>query len=483
MNETIPHWLSKQADTNPNHVALELYDGRTFTFRQLKEKSESYARKLARLGVNSGDKIAFLSPNSVEMVIAIHAASYLGAVIVFLNTRLTKHELTYQLTHSDATYLLSTKELLAGKGLTFNNCFTFSELGKLEEKAVPLADEINLTQPFTMMYTSGTTGAPKAVVHTYGNHFWSAISSALNLGIHKDDKWLLPLPIFHVGGFSILMRSVIYGMTVFLMEKYDRDELLHAIQQKRITIASLVTVMLSDVVASLADNALSKHVRCILLGGGAVPEPLLQKVKEKNIPLFLSYGMTETSSQIVTLSKASIHEKLGSAGKPLLSASVKIINRDENGIGEISVKGPMVFHGYYKQDEVNEEVFDNGWFRTGDLGYTDEDGFLYVVDRRKDLIISGGENIYPSEIENVLLNHPCIKEVAVVAKKDERWGQVPVAFIVVNEAISKEDVIEFARRSLANYKLPKKIFFKNALPRTASNKIIRFKLQQEADQS
>lgn len=481
MTQKIPHWLTKQADVNPNHIALEFVDGHSYTFAELKQLSEIFARKLANIGVKKGTKIAILSANSLDMVLAIHAASFLNAVIILLNIRLTEHELRYQLEHAEAELLITTQALLSEKALDFTPTYLFSDIHAQKEKKVALANEIALDDAFTMMFTSGTTGKPKAVVHTYGNHWWSALSSALNLGVHKDDKWLLVLPLFHVGGLSILFRSVIYGMTVFFLEKYDRKHLAIVMQQNDITIASLVTIMLRDLLAELGVKPFPKRVRCILLGGGGVPAPLLKEVAAKKVPLFLSYGMTETSSQIVTLSKAYIHEKLGSAGKPLLTASVKIVNADEDGIGEIAVKGPMVFHGYYKQPEVNKQVFTDGWFHTGDLGYLDEDGFLYVVDRRKDLIISGGENIYPSEIENVLLAHPKVLDVAVVAKRDERWGQVPVAFVVAKETVKETELITFAEQSLARFKIPKQIIFTDSLPRNAANKIMRYQLQLELE--
>ncbi len=199
-----------------------------------------------------------------------------------------------------------------------------------------------------MMFTSGTTGNPKAVVHTYGNHYWSAVSSALNLDLHEDDKWLLTLPTFHIGGFSILMKSVVYGMSVYFMGKYERHVLHDALVEIGVTIASIVTLMLKDVLADIGQAQFLLSVRCILLGGGSVPKNLLDIVEEKQVPLFQSYGRTETSSQIVTLSKEDVSRKLGSAGKPLFPADVKISNENEAGIGEIIVKGPMIMNGYFK---------------------------------------------------------------------------------------------------------------------------------------
>lgn len=238
--------------------------------------------------------------------------------------------------------------------------------------------------------------------------------------------------------------------------------------------------MLRDFLEALGESELPDHVRCLLLGGGAVPEPLLEKVSVKQLPLFQSYGMTETSSQIVTLSANDALDKIGSSGKPLFPASLKILEPQKDGIGEIAVQGPMVMRGYDQNEAANKASFENGWFKTGDLGYTDSEGFLYVVERRTDLIISGGENIYPSEIENVLLDMVGIREAAVVGRHDSKWGQVPIAFIVTKDVVlSEQEIMGQAKERLASYKVPKKVYSIDALPRNASNKIMRHQLQEK----
>lgn len=477
MTETIiPHWLTKQAALSPEKTALETMDGRQLSFKELKETSTHFAYKLASTGVEPGDRVAMLSENCVDMVIAIHALSYLQAVAVFINTKLTSKEINYQLKASQSMLLLQTKAMQEEKQIEFSDVYTYEEIWQEGAAVVELAEEISLDMPFTMMFTSGTTGNPKAVLHTYGNHWWSAIGSALNLGLDKQDKWLLPLPMFHVGGLSILIRSVVYGMEIYLLEKYTPEHLLQAFTEKRVTIASIVTVMLRDLLQELEGAALPDHVRCLLLGGGAVPAPLLQQVKKHQLPLFQSYGMTETSSQIVTLSEEDSLRKIGSSGKALFPASVHIKNPDDSGVGEIAVKGPMVFHGYDHQPEATAESFSDGWFKTGDLGYKDSEGFLFVMERRTDLIISGGENIYPSEIENVLLAMQGVEEAAVVGESDDKWGQVPAAFIVASLPLKETEMIERLKQELAAFKVPKHLLFVETLPKTASNKIQRHEL-------
>ncbi|WP_407058449.1 o-succinylbenzoate--CoA ligase [Paracerasibacillus soli] len=387
MSEIIPHWLTKQAALSPQQTAIELVNGKTITFSELEQQSMSYARKLMTAGMKEGDHVAILAENGLEMIIAIHAISYVGACAVLLNTRLTAKEVQYQLDDANVSLLIFSDdcETIATSLKVMKS--SFKEVEDLKEDNTRLKTEINLGQAFTIIYTSGTTGFPKGVVHTYGNHWWSAIGSALNLGLSKTDKWLAVLPFFHVGGLSIFIRSVIYGMPVYLMEKFNEQLVHDAIKNKGVTIASVVTVMLQRLLRHLGDDEFPEHFRCMLLGGGPVPKPLLEQAKTHRIPVFQSYGMTETSSQIVTLSPQDAMTKLGSAGKPLFPAQLRIQNANGQ-VGEIEVKGPMVTKGYWHHPEANEKNFESGWLKTGDLGYVDEEGFLYVVDRRNDLIIS-----------------------------------------------------------------------------------------------
>lgn len=477
MSETMPHWLDQRVNLSVDKIAIECPEHKNLTFKMLQIESMAFAKRLKVNGINQGDKVAILSNNSRQMIIAIFAMTYIGSIAVMLNTKLTKNELDYQIERSDTKLLVTTEDLQAEKQLAFQAQYTFKDILKNSEcDQTNLLTEIDLTKPFTMMFTSGTTGRPKAVVHTYGNHWWNAISSALNLGLEDKDKWLLTLPIFHIGGFSVLVKSVIYGMTVYLVEKYKLEQIKHAFEKENVTMASIVTVMLKDLLKVYTQKDFPKNIRCLLLGGGAVPESLLKKVEKQNLPLFQSYGMTETTSQIATINGNDYKEKIGSSGKPLFPAEIKIENNARDGVGEIYVKGPTVFSGYYGRERT--EDFQDGWFKTGDLGYIDKEGFLYVVDRRKDLIISGGENIYPSEIEHEILSIAGVKEVAVVGKTDERWGQVPIAYVVKSQDLEIETIQAHLKNQLATFKNPKEIIFLDELPRTASNKVKRHALSK-----
>jgi len=477
MDDVIPHWLTKQADLAPNKTAIELDGGKGWTFLELKEESQRFARKLAHLGVKRGTHVGILSNNQLPMAACIHALSYLGAVGVLLNTRLTTPENNYQVKDAKVSILLAADKLQSqAEVIDLEKVYTFSEIESQREEEVSLRTELTLNDVFTIIYTSGTTGFPKGVVHTYGNHWWSAVGSMLNLGLYNHDKWLVPLPLFHVSGLSTLIKNVIYGMPIYLMEKFDASKVHQAIMEKDITIISVVTVMVQRLLEVSKDVPFPETLRCLLLGGGPAPEPMLLEAKERNLPVFQSYGMTETASQIVTLSSSNALEKIGSCGKALFPAQIKIHEPDASGVGEIQVKGPMVTEGYFKKEEENKQTFTAGWMATGDLGYFDEEDFLYIADRRKDLIISGGENIYPSEIESVLTGMEQIQEAGVTGKESDTWGQTPVAFIVKKADVTEEEIIAFAKQRLAKYKLPTEIHFVESLPRNASNKLVRSKL-------
>ncbi|WP_112181704.1 o-succinylbenzoate--CoA ligase [Paraliobacillus zengyii] len=489
MIEKTPHWLDKQATLTPNEIAIESPLIAPVTFSILRDRAQKFAKKLRFLGVQEGEHVAIHSKNSLEMIIAIHGLSYLGAVIVLLNTRLSKSELAFQLDDANARYLITTTEDQPYlEGLVNSDIvkvFSFLTVEKQPEMASDLKKELNLDDIFTIIYTSGTTGKPKGVVHTYGNHWSSAIASALNLGIDKQDKWLATLPLFHVGGFSLLMKSVIYGMPIYLLEKFEVEDIHQAIMAKGVTIVSVVSVMLDRLMEKLATKSYPEEFRCMLLGGGPASAYLLEKARKKHIPVFQTYGMTETSSQVVTLSPNEALRKIGSAGKALFTAQMKVMNDKQEAnpleIGEIFVKGPMVTKGYYQNESANQTVLRQGWLATGDLGYLDEEGFLYVVDRRKDLIISGGENVYPAEIENVLGSIDGIKEAGVVGQKDPKWGKVPVAFIIVEDKLNLDLVKQQCRELLAKYKVPKAFYIVESLPRNASNKLLRHQLVKQLD--
>lgn len=480
--EKIPNYLIKRTFLTPNRVAVYFQD-EVLTFKELHDRAMKMARRLSSQGVKRGQFTGILLKNSLETIVILCALQLIGVRAVMLNNRLSWEELKWQLEDSNASFFITEKSFHVIQSDLVIPTLIKEYMHKLEEVDFHLNDEIDTDEVCTVMYTSGTTGRPKGVLQSYGNHWWSAIGSALNMGLTEKDCWLCAVPLFHISGYSILMRSLIYGMPIVLHENFHESEVIKDIFEKKVTIMSVVTTMLMRMVEQLGEEKLPEHFRCMLLGGGPAPLPLLEMCAEKEIPVYQTYGMTETASQIVTLSPEYSLSKLGSAGKPLFPAQLKIqLPSGEEAVpneaGEILVKGPNVTKGYLNRQHETEEKLKEGWLHTGDIGQLDAEGFLYVLDRRSDLIISGGENVYPAEIEAVLLRCEAIVDAGVTGVPDEKWGQVPVAFVVKreNSSVTESDILEFCSSRLAKYKLPKEVHFIEELPRNAARKLLRRKL-------
>jgi o-succinylbenzoate---CoA ligase len=488
-SETMPNFIKNRAFLTPERIAV-YFQQQTVTFKELYQLSYQVAGQLQGAGVRKDQYIGVLLKNNLDTVVILFALQLLGVRAVLLNNRLSPSELVWQLNDAKAVSLIledtfsETKKFISGQ-LPSLGMLTKAELFFGSSDVPEIQEETSLSDICTIMYTSGTTGNPKGVIQTYGNHWWSSVGSALNLGFTDRDCWLCNVPLFHISGFSILMRSVIYGMPIVLHDHFDAEKTINDIHEKKVTIMSVVGTTLSRIVESLKERRFPNQFRCMLLGGGPAPLPLLQACVKKGIPVFHTYGMTESSSQIVTLAPEYSLTKLGSAGKPLFPAQIKIVMEDGDtapaGVpGEIVIKGPNVTQGYLFRPETSKADFCNGWFHTGDIGYLDEEGFLYVLDRRSDLIISGGENIYPAEIEAVLTAHQDVLEAGVTSKEDADWGQVPIAYIVKREGTSPsaEALEQFCKERLAKYKVPKSFYFIKELPRNASKKLLRRELRE-----
>lgn len=470
-----PNWISQRAYLTPDRIGLS-FGQQHWTFQQLHIEALSIAKKLANI-INTGDRLAILAPSTPELIQVIYGCMHLQLEIVFLNSRLSEQELAYQIEDADVKVVLVAKDEL-NKLPNSITTVVFDQLFALAEKEVEIATEWDDAQTISIMYTSGTTGFPKGVRQTVGNHSASAISSALNLGISNKDVWLCTVPIFHISGFSILVRSLLYGMTVRLFEKFDAALCTKEIIEGKVTKMSVVAVTLERILSEMErlQAKAHPHFTTMLAGGGPVPVDYLQRAAKLQLPVAQTYGMTETSSQTATLSNEDAIRKLGSAGKPLFFNQIKIAGVSKPYTeGEICIRGPHVTPGYIGRFQERSATED-GWLMTGDIGYLDDEGYLFVVDRRADLIISGGENIYPAEIENVLLAHPDVLEAGVCGITDDTWGQVPIAFIVLKQPIEEHELRQFCASKLASYKMPRKFIIVQSLPRNGSNKLMRRKL-------
>ncbi|WP_339172749.1 o-succinylbenzoate--CoA ligase [Solibacillus sp. FSL R5-0691] len=472
-----PNWIKQRAYLTPNRVALSFLDEQ-WTFKELYLKSVSLAYKLNTLRLTSGKRVAILAPSTPPLIELLYGCMQAQCEMVLLNGRLAKQELAYQVEDAEVDAILVADEELA-KLPDDARIIPFSKLYETTESKYEIAAQWDENFALTIMYTSGTTGFPKGVCQTVSNHSSSAVSSALNLGISENDTWLCTVPIFHISGFSIVVRSLLYGMKIRLYEKFDAKKCAQEIMEGTVTKMSVVSVILENILSEMeqAGQKAHPHFTTALAGGGPVPVDYLKRAEKLELRVAQTYGMTETSSQTATLANEDAMTHIGSAGKPLFFNEIKIDAKDGESIGEILIRGPHVTPKYIGRFK-DKPTTTNGWLHTGDVGYLDEQGYLYVVDRRSDLIISGGENIYPAEIENILLGHPNVKEAGVCGMEHDKWGQVPVAFIVAKKQMTEQEIIDFCTEHLANYKVPKQVHFVTHLPRSGSNKLLRRKLMQ-----
>ena len=432
-------WLAQRSQSCPDRVAL-VADGAEVTYAELEAEATWVARRLEAHGVRRGSVAALTMQQRREQVVLVHALMKVGAVLLPLSPRLTAGERAAVIAAEEPTVDLSDP----------------GELTQTEAD-LPLLGEHDMDAPCCRVMTSGSSGAPDAIELTYGNFLWSAVGSAFNIGVEPQDRWLCCLPLSHVSGLGIVMRSVIYGTAAVLHDGFESDRVAAALESGGITVVSLVSTMLARL---LEDGADLSGPRAILVGGGPVPEGPLEEATARGATVVQTYGLTEACSQVTTLAPADARRKLGSAGRPLLTTHLRIHE------GEILVQGPTV---------APSRVDADGWLHTGDLGRIDEEGFLYVEDRIDDMIVSGGENVVPAEVEQVLLRHPEVADAAVVGREDPEWQQAVTAVVVLQDgsAATPDELRRHCAESLAGFKVPKRVELAAALPRTPSGKLLR----------
>ena len=462
-------WLRYGKQYYPNRICMNNY-----TYQDIYSAIVNVATRLQTL---SDTRIAIVSDNSVTMAVYLLAAMLVRKEVLLLNVHLTAREIENQLCQLHITTVLHS----AKRRTQVPASVIAIEFESVEAMLHDIAED---TFDWTfadndiaaIMNTSATTGQFKSVPLR-----WSQIKSHVQasqevLGRSEQDNWLMVLPLFHVSGLSILMRSLYNGTAMTIMESYDEEQVLQCIHDGRINMMSLVPTILKNLEPRITHHQL----RVILLGGEFIPRPLVDACVEKQLPIYKTYGMTETFSQSVTMPVLLNLNKLDSVGKPLPGMTVHIVNPDVDGVGEIHLNGPMVMRGYINREPIH------GDFNTDDMGYVDEDGFLYILNRRTDLIISGGENIYPKEIEDTVYAMQGVKECAVIPVADTKWGQVPALFVAFDDIDAlgtdlKMIVRDYISSKLAKYKVPKYITIMDALPRNGTGKIMRKSLAAHLD--
>ena len=479
-------WLTARVMATPEKTFLHIDDER-LPYAEVNRLVAACAAVMRDRGIEPGDKVAILMPSGPACVVTVLALMRLGAVFVPLNSRLTTSELAWQIENADCRMVITQAETSARlRGIDVNVLEFPSTIELVSASDADSIGAVDLHADCAIIHTSGTTGRPKAAVLTYGNFYHSAMASAYRLGVLPDDRWLCILPLYHVGGLSIILRSLLYGTGVELMSstRFDVEAVNHLLSEKPISIVSLVPTMLGRLLdaKALTWNA---RLRWILLGGEAAPAALIDRCLAAEIPVAASYGLSEASSQVATALPDLLRIKPGSVGKPVLFTRLRIVDdagRDvaEGTPGEVIVQGPTVMREYYNDAAATGGALKDGWLHTGDIGFLDSDGDLHILQRRADLIVSGGENVYPAEVENVLRLHPAVAETIVFGIADAHWGQGVAAVIELRAAasVSAEEIMDFSRERLAAYKVPRMIAFVDSLPRTASGKIQRREAQQ-----
>lgn len=496
--------LAHHADRFPARVALS--DGvEEVTYAQLEQRMQKTAGALHAAGAKPGDVVGVLLHNSLRFVDVMFACAHLGSIFMPLNWRLAGPELEYIVQHAGAKLLVSEPELAPlshgrlspdvirlqlGDGDGDGDGWIALEEMIAESEPVIEAAPVDGDAVMRLMYTSGTTSRPKGAMITYDNLYWKCAAHAVELGFTAADRGLACGPLYHVGALDITLTNMLYvGGSVHVLRRFEAAAALEAIERYRITNVWLAPAMVNLILAdpTLAGRDCSS-VRLIADGGEKMPLPLINKVLSAFPSAWFAdaYGLTETVSGDTYLDKGKSLDKLGSVGKAVLHTEVRILDPTDaplpaGQIGEVCLRGPKVFKGYWRDPEATTQSLRGGWFHTGDLGYVDEDGFLFIVDRLKDMIISGGENIASLEVERAVYEHPAVLEAAVVASPDSRWNEVPVAYVVLaaGEQVTEEQLSAFCLERLAKYKAPRAFRIVDALPRNPSGKVLKRVLREQ----
>ncbi|MGG1676227.1 long-chain fatty acid--CoA ligase [Neobacillus sp. NRS-1170] len=498
--------LSQSARKFPELLAVEC-EGRSYTYRQFNEEVNRFTHGLISLGFKKGEKLALMMKNSDYFLFTFFAAAKIGAVAVPVNFRLTASEVQYILGQSDASYVVCDKEFEkniseAKHGTAVRSVIVVGEpetagfysyekvlTENLNEPEIELSEKDDVE----ILYTSGTTGRPKGALFDHSQIFKVGISVTINMGLRQQERILHLAPLFHSAQLNLfLISGVALGATHIIHRDFHPVKTLQAIQEHKITHLFAVPAMFTFLlqVPNAAEYNLSSIKRC---GYGAAP--MAPELVKKSMELFKTdqfynlCGLTEAGPGGILLDPEGHKKHLGKGGKPIFMTETRVVNEEGKDVlpgvvGEFILRSPMVMKEYYKKPEETKRTFKDGWLYTGDLATIDEEGYITLVDRKKDMIISGGENVYSVEVESVLYEHPAILEAAIIGLPDEVWGEAVCAVIVPKEGavIDEQELRSFCRQKLAGYKVPRRIFIEKQLPRNASGKILKYQLRQKMNQ-
>lgn len=495
------HWLDRRSSHEPGQIALS-FCGRDWNYADLSSQAKSFADYLRSLNVAEGDRIGYLGANHPSFLVAFFACTRIGAIFVPLNFRLTATELEFIVSDAGISVLIAssthapTVHRIRAKSLC-KWYLSASDLRCSDHPYQALSDAHahhswpNGSDVAVIMYTSGTTGTPKGAMLSHDNLWTACTNLLLTAGFNSADISLNCAPLFHVGGLCVVVLPILLaGGRVILQDGFEPSNYLRSVSDYRVSVTFAVPAMLSELTrnSSYVDSDLSS-LRLIIAGGASVHSSLISEYGARGVLVSQGWGMTETAATGSFLSPSEATRKLGSCGKPAMLSDCKVVDSQRRQIttpntrGELCIRGDNVMKGYWNRPEATQEAIDvDGWYYSGDVGYFDEEGYYYVCDRIKDMVISGGENVYPAELEGVLREHPSIAEIAVIGAPDEKWGERVVAVVVpkVDASLSLEELREFGRQRLASYKLPLELRVVDDLPRNPSGKVLKHVLRAQS---
>ncbi len=485
------NWLKKRERYAPQKEAvIDTKTGDRYTYQELNQKANRLAGYLQQeCGLKAGDRLAVVSKNNVEYVILFFACAKVGIIMVPLNYRLPKGGLTELLEDADPHLVVYSDEFSFVQGDAVE-AISFDLITQVLDRSQPDPElyEADAKDIAMILYTSGTTGKSKGAMISWRQIHWNSINTEISLELTGQDCAFVNTPFYHTGGWHVLLMPLIHhGGKLVLQPEFDAAECNELIEKEGITILFGIPTMLRMMMEeSNFDKVDVSSVRFAICGGESCPIPIINRYKEKGIPIRQGYGLTEAGPNCYSLPAEDAIRKKGSVGFPNFHIGVKIVddNNEEvpqGEVGELLMKGPHVFAGYWKNPEATDEAIDDGWVHTGDLFRCDDDGYYYMVGRKKEMYISGGENVYPVQVEKVIYEHDAVGQVAVIGVPDEKWGETGCAFVVLkdNASLTKDELQTYCREYLAGYQTPKHIFFRDSLPIGDSNKIQKRDLEEE----
>lgn len=498
--------FSRRALLTPDREALvELATGNRYRYAELNRRANRLANLLrTRFGIEKGDRVSVLAHNSIAYIDLLYGVAKIGAILTPLNWRLVSRELAYIVQDCNPSVLVVGPEfidvarelrakaaiphLISLEGANLEGAVAYEEGLEQAADTEPWRPPLNAEDPYCILYTSGTTGPPKGAVIPHRQVLWNCINTVASWGLRESDVSPVFTPLFHAGGLFAFLTPLLYlGGRIVLARGFDADESLRAIERERCTvILGVPTLFQMWLSADAFPETDVSHVRWFISGGASCPTPLMQTWREaKRVVFRQGYGLTEVGPNCFTMTDEDALAKSGSVGKPIFHSAMRIVDGDGRDmpageVGELAIKGPHVCSGYWGNPEASAKALRDGWFLTGDMARTDSDGFFYIVGRFKDMIISGGENIYAAEVEAALLEHPAVAEAALIGEPNDKYGEIGVMVVVLRhgQTANAPELVEFCRGRLARYKVPKRVVFTDALPYSPYGKVQKSALKE-----